>query len=189
MNSSELVCRGIKVIDYFKREELQILDAIPTAEGAVQIAMDERPYTISGSNCLVIGYGRIGKILSSMLKALNARVTVSARKCEDLAWIRAYGMIPHETSKISEIIPEQDIIFNTVPSLVIGSNELAKAKKTALLVDLASKPGGIDFDEAKNYGIDTVWSLSLPGKVAPVSAGGYICDTIMNIIEQEERDE
>ncbi len=186
-SSHDLNKRGIKTVDYFEREELQILNAIPTAEGAIQTAMEERPYTLSRSNCLVVGYGRIGKVLSSMLKGLNVNVSVSARKFEDLAWIKAYGMNPVLTSELENIVNQYDIVFNTVPAPVIDKAVLNKAQKSTLFIDLASKPGGIDFDEARLCGIDTIWSLSLPGKVAPATAGEFVKDTILNIIEQEEK--
>ncbi len=185
-SSRELNSRGIKTIDYFEREELQILNAVPTAEGAVYIAMQERPYTVCGSKCLVVGYGRIGKVLSSLLKGLNASVTVSARRFEDLASIRSMGIMPIKTKNIEQTAGEYDIIFNTVPAMVLDKSVLSSVKKNALIVDLASKPGGVDFNEAKALGLNVVWSLSLPGKVAPVSAGQFIKDTIVNIIEQEE---
>jgi len=184
-SSHDLNKRGIKTVDYFEREELQILNAIPTAEGAIQTAMEERPYTLSRSNCLVVGYGRIGKVLSSMLKGLNVNVSVSARKFEDLAWIKAYGMYPVLTNELDRIIDQYDIVFNTVPAPVIDKQVLKKSKKSTLFIDLASKPGGIDFEEARLCGIDTIWSLSLPGKVAPATAGEFVKDTILNIIEQE----
>lgn len=184
-SSRELNERGIKTVDYFEREELQILNAVPTAEGAIQTAMEERPYTLSRSDCLVVGYGRIGKILSSMLKGMNVNVTVSARKFEDLAWIKAYGMTPILTSELESNISRFDVVFNTVPAPVIDKSVLKNSKKSTLFIDLASKPGGIDFEEARLYGIDTVWSLSLPGKVAPATAGEFVKETVLNIIEQE----
>ncbi len=186
-SSHDLNKRGIKTVDYFEREELQILNAIPTAEGAIQTAMEEKPYTLSRSNCLVVGYGRIGKVLSSMLKGLNVNVSVSARKFEDLAWIKAYGMTPVLTSELKGIIDQFDIVFNTVPAPVIDKDVLKNSKKSTLFIDLASKPGGIDFEEARLCGIDTIWSLSLPGKVAPATAGEFVKETILNIIEQEEQ--
>ena len=142
-NSYELNKRGIRTIDYFEREELQVLNAVPTAEGAIQIAMEERPFTIHGSHCLVVGFGRIGKMLANLLDGLNAEVTVTARRYEDLAWIRAYGYKYALTQNIKDIISEFDIVFNTVPAIVIGRNELTLARKDTLFIDLASKPGGV----------------------------------------------
>lgn len=144
-NSYELNRRGIRTIDYFEREELQVLNAVPTAEGAIQIAMEERPFTIHGSRCLVVGFGRIGKVLANLLDGLNANVTVTARRFEDLAWIRAYGYKHALTENIKDIVNEFDIVFNTVPAIVIGRNELMAARKETLFIDLASKPGGVDY--------------------------------------------
>ena len=41
-----------------------VLNAIPTAEGAIQIAMEELPVTLNGSSALILGYGRLGKVLA-----------------------------------------------------------------------------------------------------------------------------
>ena len=96
-------------------------------------------------------------------------------------------MNPVLTSELENIVNQYDIVFNTVPAPVIDKAVLNKAQKSTLFIDLASKPGGIDFDEARLCGIDTIWSLSLPGKVAPATAGEFVKDTILNIIEQEEK--
>lgn len=170
-------------IDYFKREELQILNAVPTAEGAIAEAIKETEITLWQSRCLVTGFGRIGKLLSLKLKALGANVTVSARKEKDLAFISAFGMDAVRSEKIYEIIGNQDIVFNTVPFCVIGEKELHSAKKNTLFIDLSSKPGGIDFDLARKAGLRVLWLLSLPGKTAPETAGKIIADTVINILE------
>lgn len=172
--------------DYLLREELAVLNAVPTAEGALQIALEELATTIYGLDVLVIGYGRISKVLSHMLSCLGANVTVSARKFSDLAWIRVNGFTPIHTHDIGDIISKNQLIFNTVPAAILNENLLSKVKKDCLMIDLASKPGGIDFDTAKKLGLKAIWALSLPGKVAPISAGKIIYDTIQNI-ESERR--
>jgi len=78
-----------------------------------------------------------------------------------------------------------DIIFNTIPSLVIDEDLLRFIKKDAIIIDLASKPGGVDFDKAEEFGIKTIWALSLPGKVAPISSAEYIKKTLFSILEEE----
>ena len=170
--------------DYLKREELSIKNAVPTAEGAIEIAIAETPFTIHGSKSLVLGYGKIGKILSKDLYALGAQTYVEARKYADLAMIEGHGYEPLPLDNLKYHIHEFDIIFNTIPSLILDDEILAKVKKDALIIDLASKPGGIDFDAAKSYGLKVIWALSLPGKIAPVSSGAIIKDTIMNIIKE-----
>lgn len=167
--------------DYLLREELAVLNAVPTAEGALQLALEELPVTIFGLDVLIIGYGRISKVLSVILKAMGANVTVSARKFSDLAWIQINGFTPIQTADISQVIEKSQLIFNTVPAWVLDEALLSKVKKDCLLIDLASKPGGIDFETAKKLNLKTIWALSLPGKVAPISAGKIIFDTIQNI--------
>lgn len=170
--------------DYLKREELSVRNAIPTAEGAIEIAMSETLITIHGSKCLVLGYGRIGKILSKMLSGLGAQTFVEARKYADLAMIEGHGCEPLPIDSLPNCIGEFDIIFNTIPAMILNGSLLRCVKKDALIIDLASKPGGVDFDAAKEIGVKVIWALSLPGKVAPVTSGMIIKDTITNIINE-----
>ena len=172
---------NIYAIDYFMREELTVLNAIPTAEGAISIALNETATTLCGSKCLVIGFGRIGKVLCKMLSGIGAKVCAAARKPDAFAWIDAYGYDKCHTDSIESIIGEYDIIFNTVPHKVLGKKTLKNVQSDALIIDLASKPGGVDLNAAKEYGVKTVWALSLPGRVAPISAGDIIKQTILNI--------
>lgn len=176
--------RGLKIADYFEREENKIAAAAATAEGAVQIAMEETPHLLCGSDALVIGYGRIGRLLSARLKALGANVTASARKASDLAWIKASGFAGVKTAETEKVLPWQDVVFNTVPALVMPGERLALLKKGALCIDLASKPGGIDFEAASELGIRVIWALSLPGEVAPTSAGAAIKDSVYSLLAE-----
>ncbi len=177
---------GLRWSDYMKREELAVLNAVPTAEGAIQIAMQELPTTLFGQRCLIAGFGRIGKVLAHDLLALGMRVTVAARKFSDLAWIETYGATPLPMNELEAALDQYDLIFNTVPVKLFQKKLLMKMKKNSLLIDLASKPGGVDFDAARELGVNTIWALSLPGKVAPISAGQIICDTILNILSETE---
>ncbi len=174
------------LIDYLHREELQVLNAVPTAEGAIQIAMEETPHTIHNSNCLVIGNGRIGKILAKMLYGIGAKVTVSARKQRDLAQAQSFGYSPIPLWELHDFIGNFDIVFNTVPTMILDSGLISKLNKRCLIIDLASKPGGVDFNAAKQREIKAIWALSLPGKVAPDTAGDIIKDTITNILSEME---
>ena len=177
---------GIDVFDYYERDEFAIANAIPTAEGAIEIAMRETPTTLDGSLALVIGYGRIGKVLTKLLAALGVKVTASARKASDIAWIRAAGYEFTRTEKLAELLAEKrfDMIFNTVPHTVLGRNELEAIGKYGLIIDLASKPGGVDIEAADKLGINVIWALSLPGKVAPVTSGRIIADTVLGYLEE-----
>lgn len=174
-----------KFIDYAARDDLALLNAVPTAEAALEIAIRETDITLFESQCLVVGYGRIGKIMSDYLKSLGAKVTATARKSSDLAKIRIAGLSPLQTSDISERAGDFDIIINTVPHPVLGRRELSACKKSAVIIDLASRPFGTDFSAAEQLGLKAFSALSLPGKTAPRSAAKIIKDTITTIIREE----
>lgn len=175
---------NVYTIDILDREEMAVLNTIPTAEGAIQIAMEELPITLNGSKVLVLGYGRVGKTLSKMLTGIGADVYTEARKYSDLAWIKAYGHKPVYINELRNVISDMNLIFNTIPSTILNTSLLEKVGKECLIIDLASKPGGVDFARAKELGIKVIWALSLPGKVAPVTAAAYIKQTVYNIIEE-----
>jgi dipicolinate synthase subunit A len=175
---------NVYMLDYYDREELKVLNAIPTVEGALKIAMEETVFTIHGSRCMVTGYGRIGKLLCHTLKSLGAVVTASARTQSDLAWIKTFGYDAVKTASIESIVSAQDIIFNTIPSTIFDKKILERVSKDCLIIDLASKPGGVDIKAASLLGIKTIWALSIPGKVAPVTAGRIIADTIINLMKE-----
>lgn len=134
--------RGLCVHDYFLREELAVANAVPTAEGALQIAMEELPITLHGCRALVIGYGRLGRLLSHRLKAVGARVSVSARRWADLAWAEAFGYGVEQTDRLDGWLCGYDLVINTVPARVLNGTRLAELEPGCLVIDLASKPGG-----------------------------------------------
>lgn len=175
---------GVSLIDYFSREELALLNAVPTAEGALEIAMRELPVTLWGAKCLVAGFGRIGKYLAHILSSLGADVTVSARKASDFALCRMLGFTTTETAEITRTAKSYDVIFNTVPEKVMDASVLSAMQPGALLIDLASLPGGVDKEAAEAFGVKTIHALSLPGKVAPKTAGKILCDTVRNILSE-----
>lgn len=176
---------GIETIDYFEREELNVLNAVPTAEGAIQIAMEEMATTIYGQKVLVTGFGRISKVLVKILNALGADVTVTARKYSNLSWAEIYGCKAVHTSAVSDdMLSGFSLIFNTVPAVIFDEKRLRQINSSALIIDLASKPGGVDFNAAGNLGVKVVWALSLPGKVAPVTSGEIIACTVLNILKE-----
>lgn len=174
----------IEIIDIMKREELAVLNTVSTAEGTIEIAISNTNKIIHGSEVLILGFGRIGKVLARKMAGLSARVTCAARKDEDLAWIRAYGHNETNINVLGENLSKYDLIINTVPHLILNKERLQYVKKDALLIDLASNPGGIDKREAKERNLKLVWALALPGKVAPVTTAEFIKDTIYNILKE-----
>ena len=176
--------KNVEIIDLLDREELVVLNTISTAEGAIQIVMEETTRTIHGSNILVLGFGRVGKILANMLKGIGANVYCEARKNVDLAWIKAYGYEPVRLNEINDSLNKFNIIINTIPAMVLDEEKIKLLNEDCLVVDLASNPGGVDRTSAKKHGIKTIWALSLPGKVAPLTSAEFIKDTIYNIFKE-----
>lgn len=187
---SELFAKkGLEITDYFLREELSVLNAEATAEGAVQIALEEQPGVLAGQNILILGMGRIAKSLLRVLSGFGADITVCARKYSDLAWAKVFGCKSVHMSelKTSETLKEAELIFNTIPSLILDEEALKKCRTDTLIIDLASKPGGMDLEAAGRLGLRAIWALSLPGKTAPVSSGKIIGETIENILKEREQ--
>ena len=183
--ASRAAALGLRIRDYFAREEMTVGNAAATAEGALERLIRETPATLLGSSALVLGFGRIGKLLALRLRDIGVRVTVAARKGSDRAWACALGMEAVDYSALPEALAGFDSIVNTVPAMVLPEELLARTKENALILDLASRPGGVDFAAAAGLGLKTIWALSLPGRVAPKSAGVIIKDTVLNILKEE----
>ncbi len=176
--------KGLNFIDITQEESFAILNAIPTAEGAIQRAMEMTDITIHRSKVLVMGYGRIGKSLSRMLRGIGAKVTVEARKEEDLSWILENGYKPVHLKDLETVLPDQDIIFNTIPHLILDKEKLTKINKRTVIIDVSSYPGGVDFDAAKELGIKTSLDLGLPGIVAPRTSAEIIYKIMMDYLQE-----
>lgn len=170
---------SIEYIDYHQDESYQILNTIPTVEGAIALMVSETDRTVFGRNVMILGYGRIGKLLSEYAKAIGAKVYVEARKDEHLTWIKSKGMHALHLNDMQNYIDKMDIIVNTVPSLLLDENLLDIVKEDALILDLASLPGGVNHSYAKQKGIKSIHALGIPGKIAAKSAAEYIFDTIL----------
>ncbi len=174
------------LIDYLEREELAIKNARVTAEGALAIALDELPIAMFQTRCLVTGHGRVAKELIRVLRGMGAPTTVCARKYKDLAEIEMEGCHAIPISQLAQSVETADVIFNTVPAKLFSRSCLEHLRPETLLIDLASKPGGVDLNAAGELGIRTIWALSLPGKCAPLTVGDTILQTVENCLMEQE---
>ena len=181
LTASSSLWREIEPEDYYRREELAVGNAIPTAEGAVGIAIREYPGTINGAKCLITGFGRIGKNLAIILRGMGAEVFCAARKKADLMQMRAFGVQPLTYREISRRF---DLIFNTVPAKVLTSPVLMQQTRDTLIIELASAPGGTDLKRAEELHLHVIDAPSLPGRVAPKTAAEYIKEAVYNILEE-----
>ncbi|KJR48326.1 Dipicolinate synthase subunit A [Desulfosporosinus sp. I2] len=173
---------GIQLVETGSLNELAILNSIPSAEGAIQMAMEATKITIHGSQSFVIGLGRCGWTLSRMLQGIGANVTGVARKPADLARAAEMGLHAVNFLDLEDEIDKAEIIFNTVPHQVLDRMMLQKVARDAVIVDLASIPGGTDFEYAQMLGIKALLAPGLPGLVAPKTAGRILAQIYPQLI-------
>ncbi len=174
-----------KLLEIAEMDTVAILNAIPSAEGAIQLAMEKLPITIHDSNSFVLGFGRLGKTLARMLRGIGANTTVVARKRADLARIFEIGYRPVHCSQLHQVIAEADVIFNSVPALILDEKMLSLMRKDTLIIDLAASPGGTDFGAAKKLGINAILAPGLPGIAAPKTSGRILAQVIPQLILRE----
>lgn len=172
----------LKVLQYADDDEIAILNSIPTAEGTLQFAMEELPITIHGSNVIIVGFGRVGISVARIFKALGAQVTVVARRKASLARAIEMTCAVVLLDSWAEIAGTANLIINTVPTLIIDSQIISRLSSQTVIIDLASAPGGTDFEEAKKQNIKAILAPGLPGLVAPKTAGDVLAATIPKLI-------
>jgi dipicolinate synthase subunit A len=172
-------------VDISKREDFQRKNAIPTAEAAVLIAMQRSEKTLFGSNVSVLGYGRIGSYLAGLLASFGANVSVFARREESRVSAENSGARAFGFEDINSAFENADVIFNTVPSPIIGENDISALKSDAVFIDLASLPGGVTKDAEDALGARFERALALPGKYFPETAGRIIFETVSEILREK----
>ena len=177
---------GVELVDYYARPELAIYNAIPTAEGCIGILMKERSRTLWGSSILLTGFGPVGQALGVRLAALGAQVTAAARRPAQRALAESFGLRSVAIGRLGQLAPAFDTVVNTVPALVLSAEVLARLRPESLIVDLASRPGGTDFDAARRLGHRAIHALSLPAACAPETAGEAVARTVCDMIGQRE---
>lgn len=176
--------RGAGVCDLYDAEPLTTANAVPTAEGAIQWAMVHSPIVLHGSRCLVIGFGRIGRVLAQKLHALSADVTVSARKDADCAMAEALGMRSDKTGVYHQGLSQFDFVFNTVPAQVLSEEQLGQLPASCVLIELASAPYGIPESVCRQLGLSYHLAAGLPGICAPATAGALYAEYILRCEEE-----
>lgn len=180
-----LTSRNLNYVDLMAMDEIAILNAIPTAEGAIQYAMENSEITLNDSQCLILGFGRCGKILAHKLKGLGANVSVEARATKDLAYISTYDYLPVPLKELKQHLGKFDFIFNTIPVELLDASCIDLFKPRTVYIELASPPGGIDKVYSEEIGLNYIPAPSLPGKVAPMTAASILYHGIKIIMEKQ----
>lgn len=178
--------KAIPFYDYYQSESLTVKNALLTAEAAISIAIDKTDFSLFGAKVLVIGYGRIGKILSKYLKALGADVTATSRDNGTLALIETDGYSALNTADIYNTLQNYDFVFNTVPAPVMNRLFFGSLKDSCYVSDLATS-AGTDTQAAEEYNIKLQILPGLPGKLFPKTAGELIGNEILNHLTSERQ--
>ena len=185
-SSLAAVRSGARVYDLMQRRAFTVGNAAITAEGAVQKLMEATPRCLMGSHVLITGWGRIASILAPRLRALGAYVSVAARKSGDRAMAAAHDLGCCSFKALPLLIEDVDFVVNTVPAPVLEEKLLKRLKKDAVLLELASAPGGFDSEAAQRLGLKVIAAPGLPGEYAPISAAELMRESIYAIIAEEE---
>lgn len=178
-----LQAANIPYFDYYESEALTVKNAMLTAEAAISIAVAKTDFSIFGSKSLIIGYGRIGKLLAKYLKSLGSETTATSRADGTLAVIETDGLNAINTSDILSLAHNFDFVFNTVPAPIIDRKFFSTLKKNCYVADLATGAGS-DFNAATEYHINAEILPGLPGKFFPKTAGELIGQEIINHLKR-----
>jgi len=178
------LCRAnqLELIELFDRDDIAIYNSIPTAEGALMMAIQHTDITLHGANAMVLGFGRTGITMARVLKALGANVLVGVHRSEQYARAYENGFSPFYTKNLNDYVHNIDLIFNTIPTMIIKTQTIEKLQKSTVIIDLATKPGGVDFSAAEQLNIKAILAPGLPGIVAPRTAGIILADCITQIL-------
>lgn len=171
-----------ELIALFNRDDIAILNSIPTAEATLKLAIEHTDYMMHGANIFILGFGRVGFTTARLFHNIGANVTVAIRSSADFARIREMNMTPLHIDDLQDNLANAQIVINTIPHLVLTRDLLKVMNKDSLIIDLASTPGGTNFSAAKDYDIQALHALGLPGKTAPKTASNVLSDTIIHLL-------
>lgn len=144
----------VPILNYMSCREFLIANAELTAEGLLAYLILNTPFALQGSHALILGFGRCGSAIAKRLHALGCRVD-------------AYDLVPKALEK-----PESyDFLVNTIPEIVLTEDILRPLRKSCLLFDIVTTPGGYDEDAVSRLGMTLIRCPAIPGKTAPKSAG------------------
>lgn len=168
----------IPFVDYYDNTFIE-KNAVLTAFGALKIVLEHIDFALPLGKFAITGYGRVARETASMLTSLSCSVTVFARNPSQREDASIKGCRALPLSELSECADRFDIIINTVPAKIIGTDTLSRMRKDCKIIELASAPYGVDFDEARKIGIDVIKAFGLPGKYTPKTAGEIIGKRIL----------
>ena len=168
----------LQLVDLLEQEALAVTNAELTAQCAVELLLNAIPYQLQGRRVLILGAGRIGKLLGLKLQHLGAQVTAGARDEAQRAWCKALGFGAVPLTELAPLLWQTDMLINTIPAQLLDASQLQLLPDGALVLDLASAPGGFRPQDLALLDLDVLPGGGLPGKYAPESAGNALADSL-----------
>lgn len=152
-------------------------NAIATAEGTIAECIKQMPINLENAHVIVMGFGKCGKAIAEKLYCMGANVSVVARSEQARSLAQYFGFMDYP---MDADIPfdEADAVINTIPAPVLGEKELSQLTPDAIVIDIASAPGGCDFSYCKEKGIHYKHALGLPGIYAPKSSAEILLEAM-----------
>lgn len=174
--------QGARCHDLLQDEDFAAANAWPTAEGAVLRAQLLSRRVVAGRRSVVLGFGRCGSALARLLRGIGAPVTVVARRPEQRQAAAGLGCAVLPFDRLPETMARAELVFNTVPAPVLGREALARLPREALVIDIASRPGGVDWQAARELGVEAHLEPGLPARFFPLTAGEILADAVARIV-------
>ena len=184
LEAPEARAKGFRLFRYESSPAFLDRNAELSAEGALAQAMGRTGDALSDMAVLVTGYGRFGRALAKRLKALGADVWVAARREEQRLAARSDGVRAASLSELPALAGRMDMVLNTIPARVLGTEALAALPKGAWLLELASAPYGFDRDAAARLGLNVEVLPALPARYAPQSAARALKQVSLELLRE-----
>ena len=177
--------KNVTCFDFMKMERVAVKNAITTAEGAIAEAITMSTQNINQEECLVLGYGRCAKAIAQRLRGFDAKVTIAARKETARLEAEAQGYGGISLEELACMLPKAQFIFNTIPSMVLNEESISLVHSDAVILDIASAPGGTDFEACREKGIQAKLSLGIPGRFSPKTSASILLGNILSSLQAD----
>jgi dipicolinate synthase subunit A len=177
--------KNVTIYRYFDDELLAIKNAMLTAEGTLAEIIKNTTLSLKEINTLVLGFGRVGKSVVKLLCDNGCKVSVATNDEAENALAHLFTENVYKTKDIINYIGNFTVIVNSIPFLILKGEILNKISKDCFIIDLASKPGGIDYNQSQLLGLKTLHLLGVPGNFTPQTSGKHIKQSILKVLDED----
>jgi dipicolinate synthase subunit A len=173
----------VTLVDYGEDDELAILHAVPTAEGAIRTAIEHTDDTLLGMNVLCFGLGRVGLSVADAFRSMKSKVSLAARNPAQLARAWTLGFDPIHLRDVANDLQRFSLLVSSSSGRVVTREIIERTRRDVVIIDLCSPPGSVDFEAAKALGRKVVWARAQAGR-APRRAGYDEWQVLMRLVRE-----